>query len=387
MNPRRPALVLPALLVIAGLAAGGDDEADKKARREAPDVPRGQRICLILDYLPGFMYGGEKLAYSFRVARRRGVEERIPFEVSWYFSKKPEAEKKLTPGSKKGAAGKDFTIVRGFLRVPEGARYFHFQLSSGKRDLGAGMARFVNETEKWPKGSVASWGRLVTAKGVPLILTLAERVPRVNNRWKPIRWLWEKGRSGADNVVVGGPRLAARKRKSYQDLLAGSATKLKIVELPAAGPGRAGAMPAHGIYRLVEMVESRITPAVKNKDVDLVVLVTPQEDPEMATEPRRYRQGLDWVLSRLKLAGAGRVAIVPPLTRKVPARQLAGYSEICHQAAAVYARQVGARCVDTSAFKNAELWKPGGALGKVTGKYPNDAGQKKLAGLIKATYK
>ncbi len=387
MKLRQVALNLFALLVISGTALGGGDEAKKGSRQAAPNVPRGQRLCLILDYLPAFMYSGEKLAYSFRVSRRRGIEENIAFEVSWHFSKKPKAGKKLAPGSTKGTAEKDFTTVRGFLRVPEEAKYFHFQLSSGEKNLGAGMARLLDETEDWPRGALASWGRLVNPQGVPLILTLKERIPRVNNRWKPIRWLWEKGRSRAANVVVAGPRLASRKGKSYQDLLAGSAKKLKIVELPAASGGRSRGMPAHGIYRLVELVEAKIVPAVKGKNVDLVVLVTPQEDPEMATEPRRYRQGLDWVLSRLKLAGAGRVAIVPPLTRKIPAKQRAAYFEICRKAAAVYAKQVGARCVDTRALENAELWKPKGALGKVTGKYPNEKGQEKLAELIKATYK
>jgi hypothetical protein len=385
---RAASLIVAALLAVSAVVLAGHEEARKGTRggdrRPAPVFRRGQRLCLILDYLPAFMYTGEKLAYSFRVAKRRGVEEGIAFEVSWFFSKTEKTDKQLSPGTTKGDATRDFTVVRGFLKVPKGAKYLHFKLTSGGKNLGAGMARLVDENDKWPKGSRASWGRLVDAKGLPLILTLAERTPRVDNRWKPIKWLWEKGRSSASNVVIAGPRLAKRKKKSYQDLLAGSAKKLKIKELAEGSAGRRSA-PAHGIYRLVELVESKVIPAAKA--ADLVVLVTPPEDPEMATEPRRYRQGLDWILSRLKRAGVGRVAIVPPLTRKIRAKQLAAYQEICRKAAAVYAKKVGARCLDVKVLKDIEYWRPPGALGKVTGKYPNDNGQKKLAELIKAAYK
>ncbi len=379
------ALALAALGAVAAAALAGHEEPRPGDRRPAPAFRRGQRLCLILDYLPAFMYTGEKLAYSFRVAKRRGVEESIAFKVSWFFSQTEKTEKQLAPGVTEGDANRNFSVVRGFLKVPPGAKYLHFKLTSGGKNLGAGMARLVDESEEWPKGSRASWGRMVDAKGLPLILTLAERTPRVDDRWKPIKWLWEKGRSSASNVIIAGPRLASRRNKSYQDLLAGSTEKLKIKELADVSAADQRANPAHGIYRLVELVESEVIPAAKT--ADLVVLVTPPEDPELATEPRRYRQGLDWLLSRLKRAGSRRVAIVPPLTRKVRARQLAAYEQICRKSAAVYAKKVGARCVDVRQLKDIEYWRPPGALGEVTGKYPNESGQKKLAELIKSAYK
>jgi hypothetical protein len=385
----RLCLPLLAALLAASPGLAGKDRPERDGGKRGGQSPRppGPELCLILDYLPALMYSGERLAYSFRVARRRDLQEDLAFEISWHFTGAEHKPRRLAPGSSSGSAEKDFTVVRGFLRVPRGADHFHFGLSSGKRDLGSGRARLVDERDEWPRGARAAWGRLVDSRGVPLILTLRERVPRVDNRWKPIRWLWEKGRSRAESVLVAGPRLAAAGKKSYQDLLAGSAEKLRVLELPeAAGRGRRAA-PAHGIYRLIELVESQVIPAVRGgKGVDLVVLVTPQEDPEMATEPRRYRQGLDWVLARLKRAGAGRVAIVPPLTRRVPARQLAAYAEICRKAAAVYAKQVGARCLDVGPLAEREYWRPEGALGRVTGRYPNEKGQRKLAELIRSAY-
>jgi hypothetical protein len=388
MARRALCTVLVALLAAPPLALGGGDELPRggKGTDPAPQPgPKGPKLCLVLDYLPSFMYTGEKLAYSFRVARRRGLKESVAFEVSWHFSEKKNG-KRLSPGATKGDAEKDFTIVRGFLKVPKGAKYLHFKLNSGEKCLGAGSARLIDEDEKWPKGSRASWERLVDSEGAPLILTLEERTAKVDDRWKPIRWIWEKGRSSADKVIIAGPRLAPKGVRSYQDLLAGSAERLKIETLPQpAGKGQRKAAPAHGIYRLVEMVESKVVPAAG--DMDLVVLVTPPQDPEMATEPRRYRQGIDWILSRLKLAGAGRVAVVPPLTRKVPAKQLSAYAAICRKASAVYAKKVGARCVSTERFADIEYWRPKGALGKVSGRYPNADGQKLLAELIREVYK
>jgi hypothetical protein len=380
-------LVLAALLVAAPAALAGKDEMGRSGGKdEGKTPPPGPKLCLILDYLPAFMYTGEKLAYSFRVARRRGLKEKLPFEVSWHFSAERDGKKQLSPGATERDAEKDFTIVRGFLDVPKGAKYFHFRLRSGKEDLGAGAARLLDEQDDWPRGATASWQRLLDPSGLPLILTLEERVARVDDRWKPIKWIWKHGRSSAEKVLVAGPRLSAKGAKSYQDLLAGSADNMKFAELPApAAKGKRRAAPAHGIYRLVELVESKVAPAAKG--MDLVVLVTPQGDPEMATEPRRYRQGLDWMLARLKRAGAARVAVVPPLTRKVPAKQLGAYAAICRKACAVYAKKVGARCVDLSALNDVDYWRPEGALGRVTGRYPNRAGQRKLAELIKSAYK
>lgn len=368
---RAPALLLAALLAAAPAAlAAGEKRADERGK-----------LSLIVDYLPAFMYRGEKLAYSFRVERHPKLREKLAFEVSWHF-KANEKGKALKPGSAKGVTEKHFTIVRGFLRVPKGARIFRYQLKSGDEVLASGQARLVGEDEPWPKGASAAWNGIV-AGGSRIILTLEERVARVDNKWKPIRWIWEKGRSRAESVVLAGPRLAAAGGKSYQDLLAGSATRLKIVELAplAGGKGPLRAAPAQGIYRLVELVESRVLPA--SRGADLVVLVTPPEDPEMATEPRRYRQGLDWILSRLKRAKAERVALVPPLTKRVPGKQLAAYAEHCRKAAAVYKT----RFLKTDGLLKDEHWVPAGALGKVTGRYPNEKGREVLAELIKAAYK
>ncbi len=369
---RAPALLLAALAAAAPAAlSAGEKRADERGK-----------LSLIVDYLPAFMYRGEKLAYSFRVERHPKLREKLPFEVSWHF-KQVARSKALKPGWAKGVTKKHFTVVRGFLRVPKGARLFCYQLKSRDEVLASGQARLVGEDEPWPKGARAAWNGIV-AGGNRIILTLEERVAKVDNKWKPIRWIWEKGRSRAESVVLAGPRLAAAGGKSYQDRLAGSARRLKIVELaPPAGKGAPRAAPAQGIYRLVELVESRVVPAARG--ADLVVLVAPPEDPEMATEPRRYRQGLDWILSRLKRAKVTRVALVPPLTKRVPGRQLTAYAKHCQQAAAVYKT----RFLKTDELLEDEHWVPEGALGKgkVTGRYPNEEGREVLAELIKAAYK
>ncbi len=372
MIRRASALLLATLAAAAPAALAGAEKERRPDERE--------KLALIVDYLPAFMYRGEKLAYSFRVERRPGLKAKLPFEMSWHF-KADEKGKALKPGSAEGVTEKHFSIVRGFLRVPRGARIFRYQLKSGGKVLGSGQARLVGEDEKWPKGARAVWNG-IAVNGDRVILTLEERGAKVDNKWKPIRWIWEKGRARAGNVVLAGPRLAAAHKKSYQDLLAGSATKLKIVALapPAAKGARRGA-PAQGIYRLVELVESRVLPAAGG--ADLVVLVAPPEDPEMATEPRRYRQGLDWILSRLKRAKVQRVALVPPLTKRVPGRQLAAYAKHCQKSAAVYKT----RFLKTDDLLENEYWVPEGALGKVTGRYPNAKGQKALTELIKEAYK
>ena len=274
--------------------------------------------------------------------------------------------------------------MRGFLEIPKGARLFEYGLRSGGKVLASGGARLIDEDEDWPAGARADWEGLVSADGQRLMLAVKERVAEVDERWKPIKWIWEKGQRGARSVVLAGPRLAAEGEKCYLDLLAGSAPKLKIVELPPEPekkPGEKKRPPARGIYRLVELVESQVAPAAGS--ADLVVVVAPPADPETATTPRRYRQGLDWILARLKRAGARRVALVPPLTRKVPARQLAAYARMCKEAAAVYR----ARFVEPEKVLADKYWVPEGADGKVTGRWPNAAGQELLAGLVRGSYR
>ena len=77
------------------------------------------------------------------------------------------------------------------------------------------------------------------------------------------------------------------------------------------------------------------------------------------------------------------MALVPPLTKRVPARQLAAYAKHCQQAAAVYKT----RFLKTDEMLKDEHWTPKGALGKVTGRYPNAKGREVLAELIKEAYK
>ena len=365
MSPR----LLAALLAAAPLAA--------PAGERAPAGGAKDKLRLIVDYLPAFMYRGEKLACSFRVERGPGLAAKPAFKISWSFA--DGKGKGLKSGEEERRAEKRFTIVRGFLPVPAGARRLKFALESGGKTIAGGSARLVGEGESWPEGARAAWGGMVSAGGERLILTLEERIAKVDDRWKPVRLLWKLVRPGARNVLLAGPRLAPEKGESYQGLLAGGKLKVKVIKLPPP-PRREKreGRPAQGIYRLLELVESEVAPAAKG--VDLVVVVAPPEDPEMATEPRRYRQGLDWILARLRRAGARRLALVPPVTKKVPAKQLAAYTQLCEKAAAVYK----ARFLNTAALLKPACWKPEGAEGKVTGRYPNARGRKVLAGLIRA---
>ena len=194
--------------------------------------------------------------------------------------------------------------------------------------------------------------------------------------------------AGSQLACLAGPG-----ERNYLDHLAGSAPKFTAVDLttgaggsqaPAvpAGPEAAGAAasPTRGIYALIEAVEGRVRPAARN--ADLVVVVMPQSDPELGTDPRIYRQGLDWVIARLGAAGVGRIAVLPPLSHTVPEKQAEAYAAVCEKAAAVYAEK-GARCVDASRMLADRYWLPEGASGKVSGRWPNAEGQEALAKLIR----
>ncbi len=363
------------------------------APRPAPPAPR-DALRLITDYLPPFVYvdvrsgKAERLAYSFRVARHPGLDSAPEFRIWWRLLDKDGKE--LAKGDEKGLARERFAIVRGFLELPEGARRLEYGLESGDLALGAGRAEVVREDDAWPAGAYAALSGLVGPGGERLILCLPERVSQVDERWKPLKFLAGNGRPTPESVVVVGPRMAPDGARSYLDLLGGQGGakadgKLKPLDLFAAPPagGDAPARPApptRGIFALVEAVESRVS--AEAKGADLVVLVMPQSDPEMGTDRRSYRQGLDWVISRLTHAGAKGVAVVPPLSHSVSGKQLAAYADICAESAKVYA-QSGAVLVKSDGLLAEEYWKPEGATGRVTGRFPNEAGQEALARLVR----
>lgn len=357
-------------------AAGSENRSDEAA-------PQLESLRLIVDHLPPFLYSGERLSFSFRVERAPGLAQDIPFRLEWSFTGSGGGAA-LARGEHEGRAAGRFTIVSGALSVPEKAVRWQYALSVGGRRLSSGSAMLLGEDGKWPEGAGAGWGGLAGQDGEALILTLEERVARADDRWKPLRWVWERGRAGASGVMVAGPRLVQAGGRGYAELLEKSAERFAFVELAETGGGIA---PSSGIYRMVELVETEVAPRVAGNRTELVVLVMPQSDPEMATEPRRYRQGLDWLLSRLGRAGVKGVVLVPPLTRAVPARQSAAYAEACRTAAVTYARTVGARRVDVAALTADEgLWRPEGADGAVTGRFPNARGHEALAALIRAAY-
>ncbi|MHC4914283.1 MAG: hypothetical protein ACYTGB_02235 [Planctomycetota bacterium] len=375
-----PAAALALLLAAAlnAAASAGDDK--ETGGGDGGKAGEGEKLALIVDHLPPLMYTEERLSFSFRVERRQGLVEKIPFTVSWHFSRK-DGGGKLAAGSADRRTEERFTIVRGSVRVPKGARHFHYTLSSGGQTLAASTAVLLGEKDPWPKGAAAGWDG-IAVKGRPVILTLEERVARVDDRWKPIKWIWEKGRANADSVVVAGPPLCPPGVKGYRELLGEGNARIRFLEVPAApAENEAGGRLAQGIYRLIETVERGVVRGGGPRP-DLVVLVVPPDDPETATNHRLYRQGLDWVLARLWGAGIRRVGIVPPLTRKVPARQLETYAQACRESSRIYEQKCGSRFIDPAALLADEYWRPEGALGKVTASRPNARGQQKLAEII-----
>jgi len=386
-------LLIAALLLAPAARAGGasgTEESSGKERGAPAHARAGADLALVVDYLPPFLYADEnsgqveQLAYSFRVAKREGAEAAPDFVLSWRF--RDAAGKELVPGSARGEVKERFALVKGVLEIPRKAQSFEYALESDNRECGAGGALIVREEDGWPAGARASLYGLVGRDGRRLILVLPERTARVDDSWKPIRWIWESSARKSEKVVVIGPRMAAPGNKSYLELLAGSAPKLDVIDLSAPPPAdskepapvEAGA--TRGIFALVEAAENQAAAAARN--ADLVVLVMPQSDPELATDPRVYRQGLDWVVARLARSGAARVGLVPPMTRRVSEKQLAAYAAVCAETCKVYKAR-GVKLLDGSRLQAERYWKPPGASGEVTGRFPNESGQEALAGLIK----
>jgi len=367
--------------------------------RRPPPPPR-EALCLIADYLPPFVYVDtrtgrtEQLACSFRVEKHPALEEQPEFTVRWRLL--DGAGRELAKGEEPGAARERFAIVRAFIDLPDAARRLEFTLQSGGLELGSGRAEIVGEDDPWPAGAAAALTGMVGAGGERLILRLPERVAEVDERWKPIKAVFSRSRPRPERVVVVGPRMAGEGERSYLEVLGGPKdARLQALDLfapppageaPAAPAGRApaAAVPAsgatRGIFALVEAVETRVTAAAKG--ADLVVLVMPQSDPEMGTDRRAYRQGLDWAVSRLLRAGAKGVAVVPPLSRSVSDKQLAAYAAACADSARVYGER-GAALVKSESLLADKYWTPKGATGRVTGRFPNEAGQEALAELIR----
>lgn len=370
-----------------GLRAGAEESAPRAA--DAPAPASGPVLALIPDYVPAFLYEGELLSISFRVEKNPRLDVETEFRVWWRLL--DQAGKELAKGEEKGTARERFAIVRANITLAAGARALEYGLESHGAPLGTGRALFVGEADPWPAGSGAVLSGLSGPNGERLILTLPERVAEVDERFKPLKWAFTSRPAAPKSVTVVGPRMSAPEVKSYLELLGGDA-KIKPLDLfaapaPAAdnkGEPARPAAPTRGIFALVEAVESRVAAAAKG--VDMVIIVMPQSDPEMGTDPRTYRQGLDWTIARLMAAGVKRVTIVPPLSRSVSEKQLTAYAAVCHESAQVYSGR-GAALADSSKLMAEKYWAPEGASGKVTARFPNKAGQEALAELIKSAGK
>lgn len=378
---------MPILLLAAPLCAAPAGASEPGSESPAASSDNRADLRLVVDYLPAFLYADEAsgnlepLSYSFRVVKREGAPP-AEYRLVWRFL--DAAGKELMPGSARGEVAERFSLAKGFLEVPRRARSFEYALESGGRQCGAGRAVIVREEDAWPASARAELNGLAGPAGERLILALPERTAKVDNSWKPFKRLLGGSRRKSESAIVVGPRMAPPGARSYLEMLAGCAPKLTTIDLSAPPPAAARTPPAagatRGIFALIEAVENQAAAAAKG--VDLVVLVMPQSDPELGTDPRVYRQGLDWVTSRLLRAGAARVAVLPPMSRRVPEKQLAAYAAACARSAEVY-RLRGAEALDGSGPMAERCWALPGASGEVTGRFPNDAGQEVLARLIK----
>jgi hypothetical protein len=374
--------LLPLLLLSLARAGGAENTTATDNQTRAKD---SRPLALIVDHLPSFMYAGEKLALSLRIERRPELKAEIPFEIIWQFSGPAMLKTTKSSGLLERVAAKHFTIVSPALPIPNGATAFSYSLRSSGKSLAGGKAIFVGERDKWPAGATAGWGGLVTADGAALILVAEERVAKVDHRFKPLKALLTSGRKRATSLIVAGPRLNDDKRISYSQQLKACAARSDFLLLAGSDYTKPGTTPIRGIHQMAVLIEDQLIPLARKNKTDLIVLVMPPSDPEMATDRRRYRQGLDWLIVRLNTRlGEIRISIVPPLTRSVPLKQRQAYIDICKKSVSVYARSHHASLIDISAFSKRHLWRPTGASEKVTGRFPNEDGHRKLASLIQA---
>jgi len=229
--------------------------------------------------------------------------------------------------------------------------------------------RVVNLTRPLPPLEVKGL-RLTDEKGRPVVVRIAHRVRRVEQRWPLVRWIRHKlygDRVAFDHVAVVGEDLGAA-RDGYLAMLSRTLRDLKVsvVSVPSGSREKGPA-----VLRAVATVSRRTW----REPPGLVVLSLGHSEDDLGTDPLVFGRGLEALIQHFERVGSRHFVLLAPVGPPAHSRRLTKYAAETRRVAHTYqSRYADVRGVVTG------CWGLGTA--SATRRFPNVEGHRRLAAAL-----
>lgn len=336
------------------------------------------RLYLIVDYLPNFVYPSEPLTFCARVENAGTT----PQPAALHYALADSRGKTLWQGDQTAEVQPEkFWRVQETCRIPKklsGELALRISLKHKGSALAQHCTRIIGRHAARP-GLQTQGTHLEDEKGNWITFQIEQKVRQPDRKWIFARWVRGKVHRDTvkpESVVVIGSRLAAEASDtSYADLFLpgdGGKRAMRVAATTALGSGGT----------TYPVLQAAVTMCVhklpRSPRIALVVLGT--EDQRMGTGILEFRRAIELILQRLEKLGCKRTYLISPISPPHLAGEVSRYTAMLRTLAWVYRVQF----IDVGSVLSPEHWRLKGEVKELFGAYPNLAGQKKIAEVIRA---